>query len=125
MHSGSTVSTPYKHLYILRLTLYISDYQNTQGIIYLVDSADVERIPEAREEMNAVLSSDELSGAPLLVLANKQDLPGALNAAALTDKLGLNALRSRPWYIQACCAPSGDGLYEGLDWLTQAIKSRG
>ena len=75
--------------------------------------------------MNAILASDELGMVPLLVLANKQDLPGALNASALTDKLGLNALRSRAWYIQACCAPTGDGLYEGLDWLTQAVKNRG
>lgn len=42
-----------------------------------------------------------------------QDLPNAMNAAEVTDKLGLHSLRNRNWYIQATCATSGDGLYEG------------
>lgn len=52
----------------------------------------------------------------LLVFANKQDLPNAMSAAEITDKLGLHALRQRQWYIQSTCATSGEGLYEGLDW---------
>ncbi|CAJ0873948.1 16839_t:CDS:2, partial [Entrophospora sp. SA101] len=59
----------------------------------------------------------ELRDALLLVFANKQDLPNAMNAAEITDKLGLHSLRQRHWYIQATCATSGDGLYEGLEWL--------
>ncbi|KAA0718818.1 Protein Wnt-3a [Triplophysa tibetana] len=50
------------------------------------------------------------------------DLPNAMNAAELTDKLGLHSLRHRNWYIQATCATSGDGLYEGLDWLSNQLK---
>lgn len=46
-----------------------------------------------------------------------QDLPNAMNAAEITDKLGLHSLRQRSWYIQAACATSGDGLYEGLEWV--------
>lgn len=53
-----------------------------------------------------------------------QDLPNAMNAAEVTDQLGLHALRHRSWYIQATCATSGDGLYEGLDWLSQLLKKR-
>lgn len=53
-----------------------------------------------------------------------QDLPNAMNAAEVTDKLGLHQLRSRNWYIQATCATSGDGLYEGLDWLSNQLKSK-
>ena len=45
-------------------------------------------------------------------------LPNAMNAADITDKLGLHSLRQRNWYIQATCATSGEGLYEGLDWLS-------
>ena len=53
-----------------------------------------------------------------------QDLPNAMNAADITDKLGLHSMRTRNWYIQATCAVSGEGLYEGLDWLsTQLSKS--
>ena len=53
----------------------------------------------------------------------RQDLPQAMNAAEITDKLGLHALRQRNWYIQATCATSGDGLYEGLDWLSNQLKN--
>jgi len=50
-------------------------------------------------------------------------LPNARNAAEITDKLGLHSMRNRTWYIQATCATSGDGLYEGLDWLSNALKN--
>ncbi|KAG0709813.1 ARF/SAR [Suillus fuscotomentosus] len=99
-------------------------FQNTQGIIFVVDSNDRERVSEAREELQRMLNEDELRDALLLVFANKQDLPNAMNAAEITDKLGLQALRQRTWYIQAACATSGDGLYEGLEWLATNIKRR-
>jgi len=99
-------------------------FQNTQGIIFVVDSNDRERVSEAREELQRMLNEDELRDALLLVFANKQDLPNAMNAAEITDKLGLHGLRQRTWYIQAACATSGDGLYEGLEWLSANIKRR-
>ncbi|XP_033761576.1 E3 ubiquitin-protein ligase TRIM23-like [Pecten maximus] len=99
-------------------------FQNTQGLIFVVDSNDRERAGEAREELNRMLNEDELRDAVLLVFANKQDLPNAMNAAEITDKLGLQSLRNRNWYIQATCATSGDGLYEGLDWLSAQLKGR-
>ena len=45
-----------------------------------------------------------------------------MNPAEMTDKLGLHSLRNRSWYIQATSANTGDGLYEGLDWLTTQLK---
>jgi ADP-ribosylation factor protein 1 len=92
-------------------------FQNTQGLIFVVDSNDKERITEAAEELGKMLGEDELRDAALLVFANKQDLPNAMSVAEVTDKLGLHALKNRKWYIQSTCATSGDGLYEGLDWL--------
>jgi ADP-ribosylation factor protein 1 len=89
----------------------------------VVDSNDRERVGEAKEELNRMLNEDELRDAVLLIFANKQDLPQAMNAAEITDKLGLHALRQRNWYIQATCATSGDGLYEGLDWLSNQLKN--
>uniref|UniRef100_A0A8D2D6X0 ADP-ribosylation factor 2 n=1 Tax=Sciurus vulgaris TaxID=55149 RepID=A0A8D2D6X0_SCIVU len=71
-----------------------------------------------------MLAEDELRDAVLLVFVNKQDLPNAMNAAEITDKLGLHSLRQRNWYIQATCATSGDGLYEGLDWLSNQLKNQ-
>jgi ADP-ribosylation factor protein 1 len=87
------------NLYIL-FTFHLLDFQNTQGIIFVVDSNDRERVSEAREELQRMLNEDELRDALLLVFANKQDLPNAMNAAEITDKLGLHGLRQRTWYIQ-------------------------
>ncbi|PKU66935.1 ADP-ribosylation factor [Dendrobium catenatum] len=100
-------------------------FQNTQGLIFVVDSNDRDRVVEARDELHKMFNDDELRDAVLLVLANKQDLPNAMNAAEITDKLGLHSLRQRHWYIQSTCATSGEGLYEGLDWLSSNIASKG
>uniref|UniRef100_T1J0H3 CRAL-TRIO domain-containing protein n=1 Tax=Strigamia maritima TaxID=126957 RepID=T1J0H3_STRMM len=99
-------------------------FQNTQGLIFVVDSNDRERITEAHEELQKMLQEDELRDAVLLVFANKQDLPNAMNAAELTEKLSLNQLRGRRWYIQATCATQGHGLYEGLDWLSNELSKK-
>ena len=65
-----------------------------------MDSNDRERAVEARDELHRMLAEDELRDAVLLIFANKQDLPHAMNAAEITDKLGLQSLRNRNWYIQ-------------------------
>uniref|UniRef100_A0A8C7LWC6 ADP-ribosylation factor n=1 Tax=Oncorhynchus mykiss TaxID=8022 RepID=A0A8C7LWC6_ONCMY len=70
-------------------------FQNTQGLIFVVDSNDRERVAESAEELSKMLQEDELREAVLLVFANKQDLPNAMAVSDLTDKLGLQSLRSR------------------------------
>jgi len=100
--------------WILVPTPNVVDYTGTQGIIYVVDSNDRERTSDAREELHHMLTDPELQNAPLLVLANKQDLPHALSTSELTDRLGLHGVRDRQWFIQASCAMSGDGLYQGM-----------
>ncbi len=102
-------------------------YSGCKCIIFAVDSADVERVSgtddSAAEELHRMLAADELKDAALLVLANKQDLPGAMTVSQLTERLRLPQLGgSRKWYIQGCCASTGDGLYEGLDWISRAIQ---
>ena len=69
-------------------------------MIFVVDSNDRERAVEARDELHRMLAEDELRDAVLLVFANKQDLPNAMNAAEITDKLGLHNMKNRNWYIQ-------------------------
>jgi signal recognition particle receptor subunit beta len=96
-------------------------FQNTSAIIFVVDSNDRERIDEAKDELNKMLGEDDLKDAVLLVFANKADLPNAMTVAEITDKLGLNSLRQRQWYIQSTCATSGEGLYKGLDWLSNVV----
>ena len=90
----------------------------------MVDSNDRDRVGEARDELQRMLNEDELRDALLLVFANKQDLPNAMNASEITEKLGLTSLRQRNWWIQATCATSGDGLYEGLEWLSTSLKRK-
>eukprot|EP01119_Soliformovum_irregulare_P002417 TRINITY_DN12673_c0_g1_i1.p1 TRINITY_DN12673_c0_g1~~TRINITY_DN12673_c0_g1_i1.p1 ORF type:complete len:203 (-),score=49.41 TRINITY_DN12673_c0_g1_i1:153-695(-) len=99
-------------------------FQNTQGLIFVVDSNDRERVTEAAEELGKMINEDELRDAVVLVFANKQDLPNAMSVAEVTDKLGLHSLRNRKWYIQSTCATSGDGLYEGLDWLSNTLSGK-
>ncbi|KAK0583564.1 hypothetical protein LWI29_038239 [Acer saccharum] len=99
-------------------------FENTQGLIFVVDSNDRERIPEARNELHRILQDEELSNAALLVFANKQDIPDAMPASEIADKLGLYSLGQRCWYIQSTSASSGEGLCKGLDWLSNSISRK-
>merc|ERR1712188_135270 len=99
-------------------------YQNTQGLIFVVDSNDRDRIEDAREELAKMLAEDEMHDAVVLVFANKQDLPNSMPAAEVTEKLGLQNMRNRQWFIQSACATTGDGLYEGLDWMSRTLSSK-
>ena len=99
-------------------------YQNTHGLIFVVDSNDRDRIEDAKEELQRMLNEEELRDAVVLVFANKQDLPNAMTVAEITDKLGLQSMRHRQWFVQSTCATSGDGLYEGLDWLSRTLNNR-
>jgi small GTP-binding protein len=99
-------------------------YQGINAVIYVVDSNDRDRINLAQEELSAMLSDDDLNGAALLVLANKQDLPNSFPVADISNKLDLQSMRNRKWFIQSTCATTGEGLYEGLDWLTHVLSEK-
>merc|ERR1712217_188130 len=99
-------------------------YQGTQGLIFVVDSNDRDRAEDAREELMKMLNEDEMRDAMLPVFANKQDLPNAMPAAEITEKLGLHNMRNRQWFIQSACATTGDGLYEGLDWMSRTLGKK-
>ena len=60
---------------------------------------------------------------PLLVLANKQDLPNVMKRTEIADKLGLHTLDKSNWYIEETSAHTGDGLYNGLRWLAKQLKN--
>merc|ERR1712003_542454 len=79
-------------------------YQGTNGMIFVVDSNDRDRIEDAREELTKMMNEDEMRDATLLVFANKQDLPNAMTASEVTGKLGLQRMRGRQWFIQSACA---------------------
>merc|ERR1719240_474834 len=94
-------------------------FTGTDALLFVVDAADVARVDIARDELHRLLHEDELRDAALVIFANKQDLPGAMSAAQLSDKLKLSSLHHRQWWVQACCATTGEGLYDGLDWLAR------
>ena len=99
-------------------------YQNVQALIFVVDSADPERMEEAREELSKLMGEEQLASAYLLVYANKQDMPEAKSVQEVADALELTTVQGRVWYIQACSASSGDGLREGLDWLAGKLAGK-
>lgn len=92
-------------------------------MIYVVDSNDRDRVEEAADELQNLMREDGLRGSPVLILANKQDIPGALSVHELVNKLGMHSVKDRKWFVQASSATSGDGLYEGLDWLSQTLDA--
>ncbi|CAO2823016.1 unnamed protein product [Amaranthus hypochondriacus] len=110
---GQTSIRPYWRCY----------FPNTQAIIYVVDSSDTDRLAIAKDEFHAILEEEELKGAVVLIFANKQDLPGALDDAAVTEALELHKIRSRQWAIFKTSATKGEGLFEGLDWLSNTLGS--
>ncbi|WJX51014.1 ADP-ribosylation factor 1 [Trifolium repens] len=97
-------------------------FNNTDGLIYVVDSLDRERIGKAKQEFQTIINDPFMLNSVILVLANKQDLKGAMTTREVCDGLGLFDLKNRKWHIQATCALRGDGLYEGLDWLSSTPK---
>ena len=99
-------------------------YPNTQAIIYVVDSSDVERVGTSRQEFHAILEEEELADAVVLVYANKQDLPGALSDAQITEGLGLTEIKDRQWAIFKTSAIKGEGLWEGMEWLSNTLKAK-
>ena len=90
----------------------------------MVDSNDPERVKEAAAELDSVLQDDRLREAVLLVMANKQDMPHAMNTAEVTTKLGLHNLSNREWFIQSTCAVTGEGIVDGLEWLANTLKKK-
>ena len=99
-------------------------YSGTQALIFVVDSSDRERIEYANEELQRLLNEDDLKDAALLVFANKQDLSGAMSSTEVAEKIDLVIVNDREWGIQGACAMTGDGLYEGLDWLSKAVSEK-
>ncbi|KAM9296328.1 uncharacterized protein PAF06_017236 [Gastrophryne carolinensis] len=97
-------------------------FSNTDGLVFVVDSTDAERFPEARMELQSILEDDLMRGVPFLVLANKQDLPGARQPVEVEEELGLTKIQGHQWHVHGCCATAGDGLVEGLEVLTALVK---
>lgn len=110
---GQTSIRPYWRCY----------YMYTQAIIYVIDSTDIQRLSATKKELIAILNEKELIDTNLLIFANKQDVPNALNVEEISKTLNLTDMKQRNWTIIATSAITGKGLNEGLDWLVNTIKN--
>ncbi|KAL5999471.1 ADP-ribosylation factor-like protein 2 [Asimina triloba] len=93
-----------------------AEYLADDGLVWVVDSSDVRRLDDCKLELDNLLKEERLSGASLLILANKQDIQGALTPAEIAKALNLEAMdRTRHWKIVGCSAYTGEGLLAGFD----------
>lgn len=97
-------------------------YKNADAVIMVVDSTDRARVGVTKSELFNLLENEDLASTPILVFANKQDLKDAMNVEEITQSLSLHSIRSHDWHIQACCALTGKGLKEGLEWIYHRMK---
>ncbi|XP_040583973.1 ADP-ribosylation factor-like protein 1 [Lepeophtheirus salmonis] len=111
---GQTSIRPYWRCY----------YSNTDAIIYVVDSADRERIGISKEELLSMLEEEELQDAILVVMANKQDIAGAMTPTEVHTSLGLTSLKNRTFQIFKTSIIQNEGLDEAMQWLTNVLKER-
>jgi ADP-ribosylation factor protein 1 len=98
-------------------------FNNTDGLIFVVDSQDRDRIQRSANEFKSIIEDPLMRHSAVLVFANKQDMKGALTPAEVCQALALPDLKGRKWHVQSAIAIRGEGLYEGLDWLANTLKS--
>uniref|UniRef100_A0A0G4HL79 ADP-ribosylation factor-like protein 3 n=1 Tax=Chromera velia CCMP2878 TaxID=1169474 RepID=A0A0G4HL79_9ALVE len=102
---------------------YWSNYfENTDALVFVIDSSDRRRLKESNDELKELLESDKLAGIPVLVFANKQDLATALTSQEVAEEMKLHTITNRTWTIQACSAKTGEGLEEGMTWLVKTVN---
>ncbi|KAJ1448359.1 ADP-ribosylation factor-like protein 2 [Pelagophyceae sp. CCMP2097] len=101
-------------------------FEVTDGVVWVVDSADRWRLKTCRDELHSLMQQEQLGGASLLIFANKQDLPGAVSPEEIAAILELDSdqFKNRHYCIHACSAVTGEGLLAGVDWLVEDIASR-
>jgi len=98
--------------------------ENTVALVWVIDSNESDdRINESFRELEGLLK--RYSKAPaVLVFLNKQDLPKAKSVSTIVE-MGSSVLNSKlTWYSQASCSTSGDGLWEGLEWLSKTLNKK-
>ncbi|RDD38716.1 ADP-ribosylation factor-like protein 4A [Trichoplax sp. H2] len=105
--------------------LWKSYLRDCDGIVFVVDSSDELRMEEAKHELLAIGKSPGMAHVPILILANKQDIPGALSPMTVARMLSLKELTSnRPWHVQPTCARNGNGIQEGMHQLCELTRKK-
>ncbi len=104
--------------------LYRHYFDKTDGLLFVVDSSDQERLKEARDELFGIITNESMSTVPVVIIANKSDLPTAIKPSELIQQLSLHSIARRRWYIQSACALTGDGIVEGMQQLSKMIRDK-
>ncbi|XP_053162303.1 ADP-ribosylation factor-like protein 3 isoform X1 [Hemicordylus capensis] len=99
-------------------------FENTDILIYVIDSADRKRFEETGQELAELLDEEKLSGVPVLLFANKQDLLTAAPASEIAEGLNLHTIRDRIWQIQSCSALTGEGVQDGMNWVCKNVNAK-
>lgn len=110
--------------------LWKNYFSDVHGAIFVVDSADTERMDEVKREFVECFKHPMLQGKPILIFANKQDLKEALDEAEISQQMGLNELTSSSHLVVKTIADAkknGDAfderIFEGLNWLLKSVTS--
>eukprot|EP00727_Mastigamoeba_balamuthi_P011836 m51a1_g7275 putative adp-ribosylation factor-like protein 6 (1228) ;mRNA; r:241279-255575 len=97
-------------------------YSPSSAVIFVVDSSDRFRVVVAKDELDCMLAHKNMKkNVPLLVYANKMDVKEALSGPEVARLLDLDKIHDHPWHITASCALTGEGLEDGLKWLTDVL----
>ncbi|KAK9435953.1 ADP-ribosylation factor-like protein 2 [Metarhizium brunneum] len=99
-------------------------FEKTDALIWVVDATDRLRIDDCRDELHGLLLEERLSGASLLILANKTDVEGCMDEQEIGKALRLDEIRTHQWNILRCSAMTGENLQEGLAWVVADAKKR-
>lgn len=82
------------------------------------------RLDDCKKELHGLLKEERLEGAPLLILANKQDIDGSLTVKEIVGVLDLKNMAKRNWRVLACSAVTGAGLVDGFEWIVTDVASK-
>ncbi|PVD23703.1 hypothetical protein C0Q70_16976 [Pomacea canaliculata] len=95
-------------------------------VIFVLDCSNRERLTEAQNELVKLVQEKELKEASLLIFANKQDVDDHASIEEITQQMGLLKMCcNRSWHLQGCSAKSGEGLADGLEWLSRQMVAAG
>lgn len=99
-------------------------YTDAQALIFVIDSCDGDRIPQAKIELENVLSDPEMANVIVLICCNKQDNSSALKTVEISEKLNLTEIKKHKTHIVPISAKTGIGLETTIEWLTNNIENK-
>lgn len=87
----------------------------------MIDASDDTQTVASKMEFFNIQIHNDLTDAVILIFANKMDLPSAKSVADITELYSLHEIKHHEWHLQGCCAYTGEGLNEGIEWLTTKL----